>query len=321
MAVGGEPWPAGTFLVAAGAGTSARVEEAARSLGVRVGDASGVGVGSDRGRSGAGAGSDPTPTPVWRLRTPRIGLYHGWGGNMDEGWTRWILEQFEFPYASVFDRDVRAGNLRAKFDVIILPDATYDQMLNGLPPGSMPEAYTGGMTARGVSNLYDFVARGGTLVTMDRAAELPLTTFGLPIRNATAGVRETDFFVPGSILKISVDLSNPVAYGMPPAAFFINSPAFSVGRRVNQFDDRPAADPAPVDTVHIVARYPGNDVLMSGWMLGERLIAGRAAAIEAQVDTGRVVLLGFRAEHRGQTHGTYKLLFNPILLAAAEKLW
>ena len=323
VAVDGEPWPAGTFLVAAGAGTAARVEETARSLGVRVGDASGLGGGSDRSRSGVGPESDPTPTPVWRLRAPRIGLYHGWGGNMDEGWTRWILEQFEFPYASVFDRDVRAGNLRAKFDVIILPDATYDQMLNGLPPGSMPEAYSGGMTARGVSNLYDFVARGGTLVTMDRAAELPLTTFGLPIRNVTAGVRETDFFVPGSILKISVDPSNPVAYGMPPeaAAFFINSPAFSVGRRVNQFDDRPAADPVPVDTVRIVARYPGNDVLMSGWMLGERLIAGRAAAIEAQVDTGRVVLLGFRAEHRGQTHGTYKLLFNPILLAAAEKLW
>ncbi|PYR44129.1 MAG: hypothetical protein DMF93_01160 [Acidobacteria bacterium] len=152
-------------------------------------------------------------------------------------------------------------------------------MLNGLPPGSMPEAYSGGMTARGVSNLYDFVARGGTLVTMDRAAELPLTTFGLPIRNVTAGVRETDFFVPGSILKISVDPSNPVAYGMPPeaAAFFINSPAFSVGRRVNQFDDRPAADPVPVDTVRIVARYPGNDVLMSGWMLGPSIGARRTA--------------------------------------------
>ena len=111
---------------------------------------------------------------------------------MDEGWTRWLLEQFEFPYTSAFDRDIRAGNLRAKFDVIVLPDATYDQMLNGMPPGSMPDVYTGGMTARGVSNLYEFTAAGGTLVAMDRAAELPLTTFGLPLRNVTAGVSETD---------------------------------------------------------------------------------------------------------------------------------
>jgi len=320
VTVDGEQWPAGTFLVAAGAATEGRVDQIARSLGVRVGVQSGVGPGSERGQTGVRVGSDPSPTPVWRLRAPRIGLYHGWGGNMDEGWTRWLLEQFEFPYTSVFDRDVRAGNLRAKFDVVLLPDATYDQMLNGMPPGSMPDAYTGGMTARGVSNLYDFVAQGGTLVAMDRAAELPLTTFGLPIRNAAAGVRDTDFYIPGSILKIAVDPSHPVAYGMPPetAAFFINSPAFSVGRRVNQFEERPGAEPAPPDNIHVVARYPGGDLLMSGWMLGERVIAGRAAVIEAQIDKGRVVLLGFRTEHRGQTHGTYKLLFNSILLSASD---
>jgi hypothetical protein len=248
-------------------------------------------------------------------------VYHGWGGNMDEGWTRWLLEQFEFPYVSVFDRDVRAGNLRAKFDVILLPDATYDQMLNGMPAGSMPDAYTGGMTTRGVANLYEFVSQGGTLVAMDRAAELPLTTFALPLRNVTATARDTDFYIPGSILKITVDPTHPVAYGMPrdAAAFFINSPAFAVGRRASQFDDAPAAEPAVPDTLHIVARYPETNVLMSGWMLGERVIARRAAVVEAAVDKGHVVLLGVRSEHRGQTHGTYKLLFNSILLGASER--
>src|SRR5579872_2853192 len=114
---------------------------------------------------------------------------------MDEGWTRWILEQFEFPYTSVFDRDVRAGNLHATFDVILLPDATYDSMLKGMAPGSMPDAYTGGMTARGVANLLQFVKDGGTLVAMDRAAELPLAAFNLPIRNVTDGLSQNDFYI------------------------------------------------------------------------------------------------------------------------------
>ena len=204
--------------------------------------------------------------------------------------------------------------------MILLPDATYDQMLNGMPPGSMPDAYTGGMTARGVSNLYEFTAAGGTLVAMDRAGELPLTTFGLPVRNAAAGVRDTDFYVPGSLLKISVDASHPVAYGMPSdaAAFFINSPVFAVGRRANRFDDEPGAEPAAPDNIHVVAKYPTANLLMSGWMLGERVLTGRAAVVEASIDKGHLVLLGFRSEHRGQTHGTYKLLFNAILLGGTE---
>ena len=294
--VSGTDWPAGTFLVKPAAGTTVRLNQIARSLGLQI------------------RGVDATPSntlkvdlsDVWRVKAPRIGLYHAWGGNMDEGWTRWLLEQFEFPYTSVFDRDVRAGNLRARFDVILLPDATYDQMLNGLSPGSMPDAYAGGMTARGVANLYEFTASGGTLVAMDRAAELPLTTFGLPIRNVTAGTRDSDFYIPGSLLRVRVDTESPVGYGMPEqaAAFFGSSPAFVISRP---------------DAAHVVAFYPDRDLLMSGWMLGERLLAGKAAVVEAPLDKGRVVLLGFRTQHRGQPHGTFKLLFNAILLGASER--
>ncbi|HYM24430.1 MAG TPA: hypothetical protein VEU08_14540, partial [Vicinamibacterales bacterium] len=249
-------------------------------------------------------GPTSLPAGAVEIHAPRVGLYHAWGGNMDEGWTRWILEQFEFPYTSVFDRDIRAGSLHAKFDVILLPDATYDSMLKGMAPGSMPDAYTGGMTARGVANLLQFVKEGGTLVAMDRAAELPIAAFNLPIRNVTDGLSPNDFYIPGSILKITVDRSNPIAYGMPAdaAAFFINSPAFAV-------DGNPP-------NVKTVAQYPNSDVLMSGWMLGEHTIAGRAAVVEATIDQGRVVLLGFRTQHRGQMHGGYKLLFNSILSAA-----
>jgi hypothetical protein len=223
---------------------------------------------------------------------------------MDEGWTRWVLEQFEFAYTSVFDRDIRAGNLRSRFDVILLPDATYQQMLNGLPSGSMPEPYTGGMTAAGLQNIRAFVEAGGTLIGMDRAADLPLHLFDLPIRNVTADAAETDFYIPGSILRIEVDRSSPVAYGMPreAAAFFINSPAFDVQEG---------------GSVEVVARYPPSNLLMSGWLLGERVIANRAAVVHARVGAGHVVLLGFRTEHRGQPHGTFKLLFNSILLGAS----
>jgi hypothetical protein len=101
------------------------------------------------------------------------------------------------------------------------------------------------------------------------------------------------------------------------AAFFINSPAFAVGRRPNRFDDEPSAEPPSPPNIHIVAKYPTANVLMSGWMLGERVLAGRAAVIDAVVDKGHLVLLGFRSEHRGQTHGTYKLLFNSLLLGGA----
>ena len=282
-------WPPGAFLIKPAAGTAARVGDAARAFGVAV------------------ASLDQMPLGLLEVKAPRVGVYHAWGGNMDEGWTRWLLEQFEFPYTSVFDRDVRAGNLRARYDVILLPDATYEQMVSGMAAGTMPDAYTGGMTARGVTNLYEFASSGGTLVAMDRAADLPLSAFGLRVENVTTSARAADFYIPGSILKIKVDPNHPIAYGMPPesAAFFIDSPAF-------------AATDSP--NVRIVAEYPARNLLLSGWLLGEPVIAGRAAVVEATVDKGRVVLLGFRTQHRGQPHGTYKLLFNAILLASSQRV-
>ena len=289
----GTRWPAGAFIVAPGNGTDDRVTQWATTLGVAVQRSVDADVPPNQ---------QPTDIAGPALKAPRIGVYHAWGGNMDEGWTRWVLEQFEFPYASVFDRDLRAGGLRARFDVILLPDATYDSMLNGEAPGTLPDPYTGGMTAGGVANLREFVSAGGTLVAMDRAAELPIAAFRLPIRDvAAAGGRAAEFYVPGSILRVRVNPSHPIAYGMPDeaAAFFIHSPAFDVSP-----DAR---------ATRVVARYPDRDVLMSGWMLGEATITGRAAVVEVSVDKGRIILLGFRTQHRGQAHGTYKLLFNSIL--------
>ena len=118
---GDRTWPAGTFLVSASDGTHARVEEAARSLGLRI-----------------TALDTAPPVETMALRQPRVGLYHAWGGNMDEGWTRWVLEQFEFDYARLHDADVRAGDLSDAYDVIVLPDATYRGMLRGLSDDRIP---------------------------------------------------------------------------------------------------------------------------------------------------------------------------------------
>ena len=165
------------------------------------------------------------------------------------------------------------------------------------------------MTPRGVSHLYEFVERGGTLVTLDSASELPIIDFGLPIRDVTAGHADTDFYVPGTLVALEVDSTHPVGYGMPPqtAAFFARSPVFGV-----------ADTGGGEDAIAVVARYPRSDLLRSGWLLGEEVLADRAAVVEARVGRGRVVLVGFSAQHRGQPHGTFKLLFNALYLGSTE---
>ncbi len=137
LTISGREWPAGTWLVTPGNGTEARVQTIARELGLQIGVL-------DAAPSG----------DVLTVRAPRIALYSAWGGNMDEGWTRWLFEQYEIPFTTVRDADIRAGNLRARFDVAVLPDATYDSMRNGLAAGTMPAEYTGGMAPAGIANLY-----------------------------------------------------------------------------------------------------------------------------------------------------------------------
>ena len=227
-----------------------------------------------------------------------------------------MLEQFEFPYSLVLDEDIRRNRL-AEYDVVVLPDAGYNRMVNGLSSTAAPPEYTGGMTSEGVSALFDFVQRGGTLVTLDSASDLPIVDFRLPVRNVANGRRAADFSVPGALLEIEIDPTHAVAYGMPSraAAFVFFSPVFGLGE-----SERPAADSAKVtdEGLVVVARYPKANLLQSGWLLGEEVLAGRAAVVEAALGRGRVILLGFRVQHRGQPHGTFKLLFNALYLAATR---
>ena len=161
------------------------------------------------------------------------------------------------------------------------------------------------MTPRGVSHVYKFVERGGTLVTLDSTSELPIINFDLPIPDVTARHADTDFCVPGTLVALEVDPTHPVDYGIPPqtAAFIARSPIFEVPDTSRGHD-----------AIIVVARSPRSDLLRSGWLLGEEVLADRAAVVEEKVGRGRVVLVGFRAKHRGQPHGTFKLLFNPSIL-------
>jgi hypothetical protein len=235
-------------------------------------------------------------------RAPRVGLFKSWVASMDEGWARFVLEQSNVPYQSVRDKDVRAGNLRARYDAIILPDQSAKEIIEGHAAGTMPAEYVGGIGVKGVASLKAFVESGGTLIAIDGATDVAIQQFGLPVRNAIEGVRNTEFYCPGSLLRLSVDTSNPLMTGVSDgqAAFFVNGRAFDV-------------EAGAGDRVRVPARYAAKDLLMSGWINGESKIAGKAAVVEASLGRGKVVLVGFGPYFRGQPHGTFRILFNPIL--------
>ncbi len=254
-----------------------------------------------------GAGSTPSVTDRVREltaagRAPRVGLYKSWVASMDEGWARFVLERFSVPYQSLRDKDVRAGNLRARFDAIILPDQPAKEIIEGHAAGTMPAEYVGGIGVEGAASLKAFVEAGGTLIAIDGATDVPIQQFGLPVRNAIEGVRNTEFYCPGSLLRLAVDTSHPLMAGVAngQAAFFVNGRAFDV-------------DAAAGDRVRVAARYASDHLLMSGWINGEAKIAGKAAIVEASLGRGKVVLVGFGPYFRGQPHGTFRILFNPIL--------
>lgn len=238
-------------------------------------------------------------------RPVRLGLYKSWTGSMDEGWTRWLFDNFNVPYTSLRDADMRAGNLRSKFDVIVLPSMRMREIVEGRAAGTAPPEVTGGITDAGVENLRRFVEDGGTLVCWDESTELAIKRFDLPVKNVLESLKPSDFYCPGSVLRIEVDTTHPLARGLKRLtdAYFVNSAAFEV---------------TDAKRARVVARYAENkdEVLRSGWLLGAQYLAGRAALVEATLGKGRVVLFGFRPQHRGQTWGTFPFVFNAVESAA-----
>jgi len=246
------------------------------------------------------------------VRAARIGLYKSWVANMDEGWTRWLLEQYAFPYTTLTDADVRNGTLRDRFDVIFLPDQAPRRIIAGHQPsdrpregpwGPVPPEYQGGIGESGVEALKIFVQSGGRLIAFDAASDLPLQSFGgifAHIKNTVSPLAKTTFYCPGSVVRLDVDISQPAAFGMParPAAYFAGSRGFETD------------DPSVVS----IARYAAkaDDVLMSGWLLGAEHLAGRHAVLQVPLGQGSVLLFAFRPQFRAQPHATFKLVFNGL---------
>ena len=241
---------------------------------------------------------NPVKQPV------RVGIYRGSMSNMDEGWTRYVFDTFNVPYSSARDADIRQGDLHTKFDVLLFPSQRSTEIINGNAAGSLPAEYTGGISERGVNNLKEFVSNGGTLVCFDAACDLAIKQFNLPVRNVLDGVRSSEFYCPGSIISLDVDNKNPFANNLPTKlpAYFINSAAFTTTG----------------DGVRVIARYAKENVLLSGWLLGEDKLRGQIALAEVPSGKGRIVLFAFRPQHRGQAWATLPLIWNVLSSAAAS---
>jgi len=253
------------------------------------------------------------------LKPVRIALYKPYIASIDEGWTRFVLEQYGFNVKNIENKEVKAGNLNAAYDVIILPDTSREVIVEGRPSREgyfedFPPEYSGGIGKEGVRALRDFVEKGGTLITLAHSSELISgEDFNLPVRNALGGTggdegrRATltgDFNVPGSLLRVYLDTNHPVAYGMPQEiAAFVDAPiAFQT------------SEPGPETQRSVIAWYPDDarDILVSGYAHGTERLERKAAAVSFTKGKGRVVMFGFRVQHRAQTEGTFQLLFNAI---------
>ncbi len=249
----------------------------------------------------------PTSNSI-RVRAPRTALYQPWGGNMDEGWTRWLLEQNEFPFVTIHPEDLRQGDLSEKFDAIIFPDMRKEQILNGLTGDNTPPEYRGGIEETGVDALRKFIGGGGTVIALGQSVMLLTDEFAAPFRDSLQGVDREEFLCPGSILRVLVDNTHPIAYGMKSQvnAVFSNS---IVLEPVPSFSTMQSS---------IVVRYPTGNILKSGWLHGESFLYNKVGVAEVTLGKGRMVLMPTRVQHRAQPFGTFKLLFNAILTSAVE---
>jgi len=235
------------------------------------------------------------PNPL--KTSPKVGLYKGFTGSMDEGWTRFVLDTFQIPYKSVSNTDVKSGQL--DFDAIILPADNENAIVNGLSAERYAPEYAGGIGDAGVENLKKYVENGGKLICFDDSCELVIKRFGLPIKNVLSGLRRNEFYNPGSIVRLKVNTNDRLAKGMneDTAAYFSTSGAFEIAQDAK---------------VKSIARYADKDALLSGWMLGEKYLNGKTALAETDFGKGKIILFAFRPQHRGQSWATFPFIFNAL---------
>ena len=254
----------------------------------------------------AGAPVGAVDEPAYRVAAlsaggeRRIAIYKNHNASMDEGWTRWIFDTWKIPFTTIVDADVRAGNLNARFDAIIIPDQQPRALASGLG-APYPDSLRGGLGEAGAAALGAFVDGGGTLLAFNDASAWAIDALHLPVKNALAGVRNTEFYAPGSILGVELNRDSPITKGFVasvPAIWFENGPAFE------------STDPS----VTVVARYAATgNPLLSGWLLGAGKINGKAALVDVARGKGHAVLYGFRPQYRGQSSATFPLIWGAIV--------
>jgi hypothetical protein len=255
-------------------------------------------IGQKYGVGAVSAARTPQTIPIHKAR---VGLYRPWRPSIDEGWTRWILEKYGFTPESLYNAGIKAGNLRARFDTIILPDMSKSALTDGFGAGIVPSEYAGGIDSDGVDALRQFVQQGGTLIAFNQSSSSVIDLLGLPVTNILADVKSDQFFCSGALLRIELkDASRPSLYGLPadPIVMFERGPAFA---------------PKPGFQGAILASYRrGTDPLESGVLLHPEKIEGQAAAVEVAYGKGHIFLYGFKPQWRAQSHGAYKFFMNSL---------
>jgi hypothetical protein len=292
-----------------------RAREANASLGIRPGSilvpfADGRRTLIEEIAHGTGADATaiagPIDVPAWRQAKVRLGVYKPWTASMDEGWARWVLEEFAVDYETLETPDIRQGGLRERFDVILIPQMSPEQLLDGMPERNRykdpnPPEYVGGLNTLGMEALSEFAAAGGTLISIDQVAQALIEGLALPVRNVLRDKTQHEFYCPGSLLRVVVDTRHPLGYGLPreTAILFKESVAFE----------------ATGEDVTTVASYPSANPNLSGWILGAQHLERRGALVDVRYGDGSVVLVGFPPYFRAQSRGTYRVLFNAIARA------
>jgi hypothetical protein len=317
LSANGKQYPAGTMYITAKASTLPIVQKLATDKGLSF----------DAVASNPSTGSGQGRADMIKLKPVRIGLWDQYGGSMPSGWTRWLFEQFEFPFEVIYPQTLDAGNLNSKFDVLVFVDGGIPERdaqggggFGGQPAAdSIPAEFRGWLgrvtVAKTVPELKKFAENGGIILTIGSSTVLG-HHFGLPIRDAlvetvngvTRALPREKYYVPGSILEARMDNTHPLAYGMANRAmvFYDESPAFRL------------APDAALKGVKPVAWYDSPTPLRSGWAWGQQYLDQAVSIVEAPVGKGHIVLYGNEVNWRAQPHGTFKLLFNGIYYGSAS---
>jgi hypothetical protein len=234
-------------------------------------------------------------------KAPRIAVYRPWVASIDEGWTRWVLDQHKFAYTNLYNADVQAGHLKDRFDVLVIADMSTRNIMEGHQPGTIEGRYAGGIGQTGLDAIRDFVNAGGTLVAMNNASQFAIEKLNLPVTNVLAGLRAAEFNSPGALLRVELsDPAHPLVAGLAKEVDVM-------------FERGPAFETKAGFKGKILASYPREaNPLRSGYLLHPERIQGKGALVDVQMGSGHVVLIGFRSQWRGQPHGTFKFLLNAM---------